>query len=74
MISLRPIKSSLVIKFYDIIQTNQVLFGYQFINKTLPKDMLGLFIQNSDIHDHNARENSNHALHIPMIISSNYGK
>ena len=58
--------SNKIIKFYDIIQTNQVLFGYQFISKTLPKDILDLFIQNSNIHDHNTRLKSNHALHIPM--------
>ena len=56
MISFRPIKSS----------------GYKFINKTLPKDILDLFIHNSVIHDHNTRANSDHALNIPMIISSNY--
>ena len=48
MRSFRPTKSSLAInlltiKFYEIIQTNQVLFGYQFINNTLPKDILDLF-------------------------------
>ena len=74
----RYLCSNKIIKFYDIIQTNQVLFGYQFINKTLPYGILGLFIKTLIhmiiTHDHNTRTNSNHALHIPMIISSNCGK
>ena len=74
VLELQNFCSNKLIKFYDIVWTNQVLFGYQFINKTLPKDILDLFIQNSNIHDYNSRSNSNHALHIPMIISSNYGK
>ena len=63
-----------IIKFYDIIQYNQVQLAYQYNKSNLPTQIMELFHLSRDITSHNTRAHCNKALFIPSIKSSSYGK
>ena len=63
-----------IIKFYDIIQYNQVQIAYQYNKCNLPTQIMELFQHTSDISSHNTRAYSNEALFFPRVESSTYGK
>ena len=63
-----------IIKFYDIIQYNQVQLAYQYNKSNLPTQIMELFHLSRDISSHNTCAHCNKALFIPSIKSSWYGK
>ena len=63
-----------IIKFYDIIQYNQVQIANQYNKCNLLTQIMELFQHTSDISSHNTRAYSNKALFIPRVESSTYGK
>ena len=63
-----------IIKFYDIIQYNQVQLAYQYNKSNLPTQIMELFHLSRDITSHNTHAHCNKALFIPSIKSSSCGK
>ena len=62
-----------IIKFPDVVKTNQLLFVKQFINKNLPDDLINLFTFSTNIHNYITRSSMNSGLFIPKVSSTNYG-
>ena len=62
-----------IIKFPDVVKTNQLLFVNQFINKNLPDDLNNLFTFSTNIHNHVTRSSKNSGLFIPNVSSTNFG-
>ena len=62
-----------IIKFYDIIQYNQVQVAYQYNKSNLPTQSMELFHLSRDVSSHNTRAHCIKALFIPSTKSS-YGK
>ena len=58
-----------IIKFSDIIITNQIKLIHQYNKKALPTDLHNLFIHGINTHNYNTRISSNHRLHIPQVRS-----
>ena len=63
-----------IIKFYDIIQYNEVQLAYQSSKSNLPTQIMELFHLSRDITSHNTGAHCNKALFIPSIKSSSYSK
>ena len=61
-----------IVKFTDII-TNQIMLIHQFNKKSLPTDLHNIFLHSINIHNYNTPISSNHELHIPQVLSANYG-
>ena len=61
-----------IIKFGDLIVTNQLLLAFEFKMKILPIDLNHLFTYTSDIHTHFTRVSSS-SLYIPEIFTTNFG-
>ena len=62
-----------LLKFRDIIRSQQLKLVYNFKNQDLPDDLSNLFDLVSDKHAHQTRSAVNNSLYIPKIKTSNYG-
>ena len=62
-----------IIKFPDIIKSNQLLFANQFLNNNLPEDLKNMIRFSTCIQDHSARISQNCGFFIPQVTSTNYG-
>ena len=62
-----------IIKFPDIIKSNQLLFANQFLNNNLPEELKNMIRFSNCIHDHSIRISQNCGFFIPQVTSTNYG-
>ena len=62
-----------IIKFPDIIKSNQLLFINQFINNNLPEVLKNMIKFSNCIHNHSTRISQNGGLFIPQVTSTNHG-
>ena len=63
-----------IIKFYDIIQYNQIQLAYLYNKSNLSTQIMKLFHFTSEIPSHNTHAHCHKSLFIPSIKSSTYGK
>ena len=59
-----------VLKVREIIQMQQMLLMYGFLQNSLPADLKKLFRLNDNVHSHVTRQ----TFHVPSIRTSSYGK
>ena len=63
-----------IIKVKDVIKMQQLKIVYDFLNNSLPSDLMSLFIRSSDIHPNFELNSSiNNLLYIPRISTTTYG-
>ena len=61
-----------ILKFPDIIKSNQLLFITPFINNNLPEGLKNMIRFSNCIHNHSTRISQNGGLFIPQVTSTNY--
>ena len=66
--------SNNIIKFKDIIHMEQIKIAYEFINRSLPLELLNLFKLNSEVHSYLTPNVANKGLHIPQIYTTSFGE
>ena len=66
--------SNEIIKFPDIITTNQLILALQFTKNQLPSDLKELFVHSNELHKYNTRGAATSMFHIPSIRSTHFGK
>ena len=52
----------------------QIKIAYEFINKSLPVELLNLFKLNSEVHSYLTRNFANKGLHIPQMYTTSFGE
>ena len=62
-----------LLKFEDIIKVEVMKLVCDFKNNNLPDDLIHLFTLNSEINKYQTRNVCNEGLHIPKIITKNFG-
>ena len=64
-----------LLKVRDVIKTQQLKVAYDFHDKSLPDDLMGLFRLSTNVHTTNQTLNSalNNLIHIPKIKTVTYG-
>ena len=62
-----------ILKFQDLIYTNNCLFVFDHFHNSLPISLSNLFLKTSDVHHHATRNNDNQKLHVPGIFTSKFG-
>ena len=69
-----PIFSNLrILKFFDIVETLNILFVHQHLNHNLPSDLLKTLKFTKIIHSFNTRSNVLGLFQLPSIRTQNYG-
>ena len=63
-----------VIKVRDIIKMQQLKVAYDFLNNSLPIDLMSLFTRSSDVHpEFELNSSINNLLYIPRVNTTTYG-
>ena len=69
-----PIFSNLgILKFFDIVETLNILFVHQHLNHNLPSDLLKTLKFTKISHSFNTRSNVIGLLQLPSVRTQNYG-
>ena len=63
-----------LLKVRDIIKMQQLKVAYDFLNNSLPIELMSLFTRSNDVHpDFELNSSINNLLYIPRVITTTYG-